>query len=320
MTALVSILIPVHNATPWLAATLESVLAQTWQEKEIIVVDDGSTDDSLAVARSFAARGVQVAAQPNRGAAAARNHALRLARGAYVKFIDADDLLSPASIAHQVAALDSRPRHVAMGAWARFHGDPATAVPTPRACWHDAGGLDWIKETWRDAEPMYQCGMFLIPRALLDQAGGWDERLTLIDDFEFFTRLILASAGVVFTPEAMLYYRSALAGSLSAQKSRRAWESACLSTKLGVGYLLARENSAATRRLSANMLQKLVYALYPAQEQLAGELLREIEQLGGSDLPPDGGPALKLLARIIGWRAALRWHARLGRRPAASPS
>jgi glycosyltransferase involved in cell wall biosynthesis len=78
---LVSIIIPCRNAAPWLAETLESALGQTWQAKEILLVDNGSTDDSLAIARTFERRGVQVLLQSNRGAAAARNTGLRAARG-----------------------------------------------------------------------------------------------------------------------------------------------------------------------------------------------------------------------------------------------
>src|SRR5690606_38075957 len=100
--------------------------------------------------------------------------------------------------------------------------------------------------------------IFLIPRPLLEKCGGWNEQLSLIDDFEFFTRLVLGSAGVVFIPEAKLYYRSGLPGSLSDHKSRRAWESAVLSTRLAADLLLAAEDTAETRRLSANMLQKLI--------------------------------------------------------------
>ena len=98
MTELVSILIPAYNAERWLGATIESALAQTWPAKEIIVVDDGSTDRTLAVARGFGDRGVQVITQANRGAAAARNTALRAARGAWIQFLDADDLLNPRKI------------------------------------------------------------------------------------------------------------------------------------------------------------------------------------------------------------------------------
>jgi len=304
---LVSIVIPTYNAERWLAATLESVFAQSYPNLEIVIVDDESTDQTPALARTYQNRGVQVIRQPNRGAASARNHGLRLSRGQFVKFLDADDLLSPESISQQVAALSVRPaNHLAVGAWARFHESPQDAVFTPRPGWHDAEALDWIKETWADTQPMYQCGLFLIPRSLLEIAGGWDERLSLVDDFEFFTRLVLASSGIVFTPEARLYYRSGIPGSLSARKSRRAWESARLSTTLAVAHLLSREDSAATRRLSADMLQLLVYELYPAHASLSPDLIQEIRRLGGSARLPDGGPTFKRLTRLIGWKLARR--------------
>ncbi len=316
MTApLVSLIIPCHDAEAWLAETLESALAQTWTHREIIVVNDGSRDSSLAVAQRFTGRGVTVVDLPNRGASAARNHGLRLARGDFIKFLDADDLLSPDALAAQVAALTGRSDQLAFGPWARFHEDPAAAVFTPHPGWHDSNGLAWIKETWRDTEPMYQCGMFLIPRPLVEKCGGWDERLTLIDDFEFFTRLALASAGLVFTPNAKLFYRSGLPGSLSGHKSRRAWESALLSTNLAVDHLLAAEDTAGTRRLSADMLQKLIYSFYPEHADLRQQLEKRVAVLGGSQLPPGGGAGFQKMARLTGWRFAARFRHLLGRRP-----
>jgi len=306
VTPLVSILIPCYNAGRWLAATLESALAQTWPHCEIIVMDDGSTDNSLEVARRFESCGVRVFSQPNRGQCAACNHALRQARGEYIKFFDADDLLSSDAIALQVAAVCSRPGHVAYGEWARFHSDPAEAVFAPRPGWHDAAPVDWLVEIWADAQPMMQCAQFLIPRELLERVGGWDERLSLINDFEFFTRLTLASRGIVFTPGARLYYRSGLAGSLSGSRSARAWESAFLSLTLGTDRLLAAENSARARRVSATILQGLVFDLYPNRPDLVAQLESRVVELGGSTLEPQGGNGFQLVRRLIGWKGA-RW-------------
>lgn len=313
---LVSVVIPCHNAASWLGETLESVIAQTWLNREVLLIDDGSTDDSLTIARRFEDRGVRVVTQPNRGAAAARNHGLRLARGEFVKFLDADDLLSPSAIAAQVAALEERPRSIAHGRWARFHEDPATAVFTPHPGWHDADDpVAWIKETWSDARPMYQCGLFLITRGLLEATGGWDERLSLIDDFEFFTRLVLASDGLVFTPEAQLYYRSGMPGRLSGRTNRTAWASAVASTFGAVEHLRRCDDTPETRRLAANMLQSLVYTMYPSEPDLILELERTIEHLGGANLTPDGGPMFGWLARIIGWKPARRLQTAVGRFP-----
>src|SRR5262245_15362018 len=93
MTPLVSVLIPAYNAESWIADTIQSALAQTWPCKEVVVVDDGSTDGTLAVARRFASKNVLVVTQENQGAAAARNRAFSLCQGDYVQWLDADDLL-----------------------------------------------------------------------------------------------------------------------------------------------------------------------------------------------------------------------------------
>src|ERR1700745_2003056 len=95
MKQLVSILIPAYNAEAWIADTIKSALEQTWSRKEIIVVDDGSTDQTLAVARQFASNEVAVVTHENQGAAATRNHAFSLSQGNYIQWLDADDLLSP---------------------------------------------------------------------------------------------------------------------------------------------------------------------------------------------------------------------------------
>src|SRR6266576_6242361 len=106
MAPLVSILIPAYNAERWIADTINSALAQTWPRKEIIVVDDGSEDQTLWVSRQFASKNVSVVTQENRGASAARNKAFELCQGDYIQWLDADDLLAPAKIAKQTEVLD----------------------------------------------------------------------------------------------------------------------------------------------------------------------------------------------------------------------
>jgi glycosyltransferase involved in cell wall biosynthesis len=101
MNPLVSVVIPCYNAAKTLAATLESVLAQSYRPIEVIVVDDGSSDESAAIARSFAPR-VTVVVQKNGGPASARNEGIRRCRGEYIAFLDADDLWLPDKLAVQV--------------------------------------------------------------------------------------------------------------------------------------------------------------------------------------------------------------------------
>ncbi len=306
MEPLVSLCIPCHNAAPWLAATLDAAFAQTWPRCEVILVDDGSTDDSWSVACGYEHRGLRLARQSNRGQSSACNHALQLAGGDFVKFLDADDLISPEMIALQVAGLSQRPGSLAYGEWARFTVDPGEAEFRRRPGWHDAAPVDWLVEIWADAQPMMQCAQFLVPRCLLQQRGGWDERLSLINDLELFTRLTLASDGLVFTPGARLYYRSNLPGSLSGSRSAPAWESAFLSVDLATRHLFGVENSPRTRRVCASMLAGLLFAMYPNMPTLTARLESRIAELGGSGLRPLGGRGFQIAGRLLGWKTA-RW-------------
>jgi glycosyltransferase involved in cell wall biosynthesis len=106
MKPLVSILIPAYDVEKWIADTIRSAVAQTWEQKEIIIVDDGSTDQTLAIAQQFASESVLVVKQDNRGAAAVRSKALSLGQGDYVQWLDADDLVASDKITRQMDALD----------------------------------------------------------------------------------------------------------------------------------------------------------------------------------------------------------------------
>ena len=307
MDPLISILIPCHNAAPFIAATLESALAQTWPKREIIVVDDGSTDDSLALARRFESRGVQVLDQPNRGASAARNRALQAARGDYFQFLDADDLLSPKKIAAQLAVLATRaPGTLGSCRWGRFTTDPAQAVFAAEAVFRDFSPIEFLQVHTGTGHMMHP-GSWLVPRAVAEQAGPWNEKLSLNDDGEYFARVVLASAGIAFAPApAASYYRSGLSGSLSQRRSKTALASLALSIELIAQHLTAADNSPRTRQALADYWQRLVYELYPGD--LAGSRQAESRAaaLGGSRVPPPLGYRQHRLARFIGWRLVYR--------------
>src|SRR5690349_15213429 len=173
----VSILMPSFNSAPYVGAAIESALGQTWPNKEIIVVDDGSTDRSLSIARAFEPRGVTVISQENRGQSAAANRALKSAKGDYIKFFDADDLIHPELIARQMARLENNDTAVSSAEWGRFYDDELTTFRlSPEAVWRDMEPTDWLVEAWLDARPMMQCALWLIPRKVIERVGGWNER------------------------------------------------------------------------------------------------------------------------------------------------
>lgn len=308
MTPLVSILIPCYNAAPWLAQTLESALAQTWPHQEIIVVDDGSTDDSASIARTYASHAVRLVTQENRGAAAARNHALQHAQGEFIQFLDADDLLAPDKIEQQLRSLGAAAGQIAAGPWGRFDNHPASAVFTPEANWRDSKPVDWLALNFA-GRGMMPPAAWLTPRTLIDAAGPWDERLTLNDDGEYFCRVLLASSGVIFCANARSFYRSNLADSLSRRRTEAAWRSAYLSQDLCTQHLLARENSPRTRRACANLFQRLAFAAYPDCPALVRQCEAKASAYGGSDQRPGGGRGFRIIARLLGWKFAQRLRA-----------
>lgn len=304
---LVSILMPAYNARPYVAAAVESALNQTYPNVEVVVVDDGSTDGTREALQAFEDHArVTVIDQANAGAAAARNRAYVESRGEYVKFFDADDLLSTEHVALQVGRLEDDPTCVAMAEWDRFYEDPDAAEFAARPSWRDADPVAWVVGDWVGARPMTQPGMFLIPRAIAERAGPWDERLSLTDDFDYFARVILASGGVRFTPGARLYYRSGLSSALSGRKGEGAVRSHLLALELGTNRLLQEEDSARTRRAAANMLQGFVYTYYPNHPDLLAQARQRVAALGGSDLAPEGPPGFQKLCPFVGWRLARR--------------
>ena len=170
---LVSILIPAYNAQELIGETIQSALAQTWPRKEIIVVDDGSTDETFAVARRFESVNVKVVTKPNAGAAAARNKALSLSQGDYVQWLDADDLLSPNKIECQMlAAEQAASRRVLLSSgWVYFHYRTKHTSIVPTALWHDLSPTEWLVRKMTHNLHM-QTSTWLVSRELTLDAGA----------------------------------------------------------------------------------------------------------------------------------------------------
>lgn len=304
MKPLVSILIPVYNSERWLAETLNSAIHQTWQNKEIIIVNDGSTDNSLAIARSYESSFVKVINQKNNGQSAAENRALKEAQGEYISYLDADDLLAPDKIERQVQLLGYRnTEFVASGEWARFYKSPSEALFIPQPLWVDMQPVDWLVSAWSNHYMMHGAA-WLIPRKIAEQAGPWNEKLSLINDFDYFSRILLASQGVKFCQGARSYYRSGNSSSLSGSKSRLAWESAFHSISIGTSNLLAVEDSPRTRFACATEFQRFIYEAYPDVPKLCMKAEAKAKQLGGSNIRPLGGPIFQILSNFIGWQQA----------------
>lgn len=190
-----SVIIPCYNAERYIAATLDSVLTQEYADLEIIVVDDGSKDGSVALVRKrFPA--VRVVEQANQGVAAARNHGIALARGDWIAFVDADDIWLPGKLRAQFDALAATPGcRMNYTAWKVWHSDE----PVPSAAYLnqlDATAGDparWAGASgWIYPQLLLDCVVWtstvLVERALLAETGGFDPTLRVGEDYDLWLR------------------------------------------------------------------------------------------------------------------------------------
>ncbi len=306
MEPLVSILIPAYNAGAWIAETIRSALDQTWPNKEIIVVDDGSTDQTLAVARQFISPTVKVVTQPNQGAAAARNHAFSLSRGDYIQWLDADDLLAPDKITRQMAAASQTPnkRMLYSGAWGKFFYRPRKASFIPSPLWSDLTPVEWLSRKMGQNCHM-QTATWLVSRELTEKAGPWNTQLLGDDDGEYFCRVKLASAGIKFIPEARVYYRVTDTSRLSyIGNSNRKLDAQFQSIKLHIGYLRSLEDSERTRAACVRYLQQYMFHFYPERLDVVEQMQRLAGELGGRLETPRASWKYAWIQHTFGWSAA----------------
>lgn len=304
----VSILIPAYNAEKWIGDTLRSAIAQTWEPKEIIVIDDGSTDRTLAVAKQFEATKLRVVTQQNQGASAARNKAFALCNGDFIQWLDADDLLAPDKISRQLDELGRLPsrRTLLLSAWGKFLHWHHRAQFVPTSLWCDLSPREFLFRKLMDNAFM-QTASWLVSRELTEAAGPWDTRLLGDDDGEYFCRVLLASDGTRFVPDAKVYYRAQPAGSLSSLgHSAAKIEAQWLSMQLHIKYLRSLEDSERTRHASLRYLQRWLIYFYAERRDLLCELEKLAKELGGEMEVPRLSWKYAWIKTLFGWRAAVR--------------
>jgi glycosyltransferase involved in cell wall biosynthesis len=303
---LVSICIPAYNSEEFILQTLSSVLDQTYKNIEVIVVDDGSNDGTVSKINLIKDFRLKFVSQSNKGASVARNTAYKLSSGTYIKFMDADDVLSENCIEQQVNALLNKDNCVASAKWGRFFkNDLSDFQFSPEKVWRIMPGIDWVIDSLVEyGSNMTQPGIFLIPKTFIEKTGLWNEELSLIDDFDFMTRILTECNEVIFCEEAILYYRGGMVQSLSMQKSRKDLESAFKAQMSGVRAILNKQDTAKSRLACANSLQLWAHEFYPKHPDLYDAANEKINGLGGSTVKMDGGKLFILMRKVLGWQTA----------------
>jgi glycosyltransferase involved in cell wall biosynthesis len=204
----VSVVIPCFNAENTIAETIASALAQTWRNIEIIVVDDGSADGSAEILRRFANQ-IRVDFGPNLGASAARNRGTALASGAYIQYLDSDDLLAPEAIERRLSALHETGADVAYGDWQRFKTAPDGSRVMGDVMSRHMGESDPDPEIACATTFWAPPAALLYRRRIVDAIGGWHARLPVIQDARFLFDAARKQACFVHVPGVSAFYRHA---------------------------------------------------------------------------------------------------------------
>lgn len=310
MQPLVSVIIPLYNAEKYIAETIVNLLQQTYKNIEILIINDGSTDNSLSRALNYESDRVKIFSQINKGASSARNYGLKAAKGEFIQFLDADDLLSENKIEEQVKLLISNPNKVAVCSTIHFFDGELIKKKEIEHDWFYANFdnpidfLIWLYGGYSNNAGMIQPNSWLTPKHIIDKAGFWNEQLTVDDDGEFFCRVLLASKGTVYSPNAINYYRKFKKGNnLSSKKSKKAYESIFLSTSLKAEQLLSKNNSSNARKAFAQQYLEIAVMAFPEFLQLSRLAELKSRQLGNCKKKYYvHTPFYKITSFLFGWK------------------
>ena len=205
----ISVVVPAFNAEGFIGETIESVLAQSFEDWELIVVDDGSEDRTAEIVAAYSAPRIRLIRQDNQGQSAAQNRGFAERRGGFVNFLDADDLLTPVALERLMATLEAHPR--ACASYGEFvtidesgqrHGTPLIDRAVNRS--RPSGDL---LETLLKRNLFANCGLILFRAECVERAGGFRADIRLAQAWEMYCRVAAEGEFVYAGPDPVLEYR-----------------------------------------------------------------------------------------------------------------
>jgi glycosyltransferase involved in cell wall biosynthesis len=299
MDPLVSILIPCYNARPWIAQCIQSAIDQTYPHKEIVVVDDGSTDGSLDVIRDFGDH-VRFETGPNRGANVARNRLVELSRGDWLSFLDADDYLLPEKIKRQMAQIASD-ANIDVVYSPVIELSQKTGPMYPQSVEDDDLYANYIR--W---DPFSTIALLWRKSAIVD-VGGWNPNQPVCQEHELLLRLIMAGKRFELLCEPLSVYRKVDGASISRRSPLKTLiQKTALTDKLEA-YLVASGQPKGKHRLAlAQARFEDARTAYAYDKEFAEKLIRQIYKTQDGFYPSgDAAPFLYRVAfKTFGFRIA----------------
>jgi glycosyltransferase involved in cell wall biosynthesis len=300
-----SILIPCFNAADFIASTLDSVIKNITPEDEIVIVDDHSQDPSFEIARQFLSGkdvNYQLVVNPSKGGCSARNHALSLARGEWIQWLDADDILGSGKIMRHRMKLQKHRKSIVICPFLPFIHNPRTGTIKENRDWDCSefmSNADWLA-SGRMTIPACWMGN----KELFEKAGPWNPNLKVNQDGEYFARVLSEAEFVIFDAEVSVWYRRGVSESVSHFTPEKA-ESLFSSIDSIRDSALALEDSPRMRQMLANKYQHAIYTAYPHSPELISAAQKKLKSLPKPTIanPNAVSGISKVFSRTFGWRA-----------------
>jgi glycosyltransferase involved in cell wall biosynthesis len=216
---LISIIIPTYNRVNFIGETLDSVLAQTYENWECYVIDDGSNDNTRELIEFYVHKDSRFKyyhrpSSSTKGANVCRNIGLKLSKGALIQFLDSDDLISSTKIEEQVGLISGSENALATTKWGVFENADRNLYEDLEVYKNFNNSLSFLKAMYRSIG-YFPPHAYLIHRSLIEKAGGWNEYLKVNQDGEFMTRVICNSKSFFFAPNSYVFYRASRQDSTS---------------------------------------------------------------------------------------------------------
>jgi len=302
MDPLVSIIIPVYNSEEYVAATIKSCINQAYTNIEIILVNDGSTDNSEEVIRQFTDSRIKYFKIANSGSCEARNFGISKATGVLYQFLDHDDLIHENKIQHQVEAYKVHGNeYIYSCKVGSVSGNVSTIDPGYELYNKDFTPQQYFETVLNQFGKYITTGAWLIPVEIIKTTYGWDGRSGINDDGEYLMRLILPSKGIIFCQDSIFYFRRDVEGSLSKQfDSKEVYVKWLYSYKSYVKFFLQYFSPEKARALGRNALSVYYCASHPYYPELLKECREEINKLGYKTPVAYGGSIFKAVAAVLG--------------------
>jgi len=304
---LISVIIPVYNSEKYIYKTISSVLGQTFKNFELIIVNDGSEDNSLEIINQFNDLRMCVYSKSNEGQCKALNYALTKSKGKYIKYLDSDDLMNESHLELLVNKVEHYNKFkddiLYLSEFQRFSSENIFWPKTNRTEWSDNSPYNFLIKALSNESDMLPAWQWLIPISIINKSGNWNETLGLGNDFDYSVRLILNSSQIVFCPGSIIYYRTGLNKNMSSNLSNSTILSVLGSSRIAIANILEKYNSVEVRHLCAQKLLRWLHDYLPfINSKLIKEVEGEISCLSRNCKYKFTSYKMKYISLLIGWK------------------